>query len=825
MDTEEAWNNFRAQSVQIQKASVTEKLDTIAAAINEIQADTSRTAEVVPQIMGDNSAIDAANAAAGPEMPGGPDMMGGMGGEDMNIDEEQMPPEEGGAEMAPDMGGDMGGEAPVPGAEDMGAPDMGGEAPMPPEEGGGEYEGEASSDYMSDDDIDALLESIYGPAGEGEPTEDIPQEGVERPMIPASGGAGLAEATNNLLAALKQAAHEAVDQNDIDRVVELSHIEQQIMQTLGGEVGAVEPTLGEAPPMGADVPEEQTPMDLPFDPEAAPEVSEEGAVEEEIMPEETEEAPVEDKEEPKEDDEKEDKEDDSESTKKSATCDDAGNSPESFEKDGEGAGGDMGGDGLAEGTMGEEIAPVEKSVNIPPSPSFKDMMAGKIDIGKFMKADSEGYIDEAQIFADPAVDSMEGGVDGKCSFMKADDRIASARSIFDMPMSRSGHKDPASIATAGEAQEALNHTGEQDPDSISTAEKIIDVKKSAEDIGEISSSSGTKDPDSIASAGTAQQALAHKGTQDPESIASADKAVDMGSGNNSEGSKESVDISIEKSAPGQDLDSVMAYLKSVPPDQQDKVLRSLLMDLGLKPGRGAAPPTDVMNSPAPAPAPGDGGDEGGLQRISSRDLGWIGRKSKMNYNKGENEKFNGRTMQEGGPEGYLRRDWAESDANTDKNAFMSKLKEFEPDTFDPEIDDMDPNRPDLFSGGTGITGGGVPHDSYTQSDIDAHYAHQPKSTEDLLKQYEPDSPTTQGIGKSLAGGKHMMTLNEMFAIAKSESRPNMASSMGADTERPNLDRITKSSRPVVRMGRGVDPMDVIKNDLEDWNLFKARSKF
>ena len=116
MDIEEAWDNFRSKSFQ--KASVQEQLDTLAAAINEIKTDTSRTAEIVPQIMGDNSAIDAANAAAGPNMPGAApmdDMMGGMGGEDMSATDEQMPPEGGDmeADMGADMGEDMGAEAPV----------------------------------------------------------------------------------------------------------------------------------------------------------------------------------------------------------------------------------------------------------------------------------------------------------------------------------------------------------------------------------------------------------------------------------------------------------------------------------------------------------------------------------------------------------------------------------------------------------------------------------------------------------------------------------------------------------------------------------------
>ena len=834
MDIDEAWDNFRSKSFQ--KASVQEQLDTLAAAINEIKTDTSRTAEIVPQIMGDNASIDSANAEAGAAMPGAPDMMGGMGGEDMNAMDEQMPPE--GGDMGADMGGEMGAEAPVPGAEDMTPPDMGGGA-EPPMEGGGEYAGESEDDYMSDEDIDALLDSIYG-GMEEEPTEDIPAEGVQEPMIPASGGAGLAEATNNLLAALKQAAHEAVDQNNIDRVVELSHIEQQIMQTLGNEVGIEEPTMGEAPDMGAPVPEEQTPMDLPFDPEAAPDVSE-GVGGEEIMPEETEEAP--EIEEEVEVEEKDDEDD--EDVKKSATCDAAGNSPESFEKDGEAAG-----DGMAEGTMGEEIEGVVKSEGyIPPSPSFKDMMSGRVDIVAFMKGDCEGYIDEAQIYKDPAVDPIEGGIDGKTSFMKADDRIATARSIFDMPMSRSGHKDPASIATAGEAQEALAHTGEQDPESISTADKIIDVKKSAEDIGKISASSGSTDPDSIASAGTAQEALSHEGTQDPNSVASAKEAVDMDSGNDSEGSKESIDISIEKAAKPRSFseDQVRQMLMQATGNNAqmaDKILAGMIRPSGMSAledfdegnGDKLLPPTPLPPThDLPTPKSPDYGlsiNEGmpapskGPQQISSKDPKWENRKNDMWYNKQMNEAFNGRTMQEGGPEGYLRRNWSDSLMNTINADTIAEEKARTANNYNPEIDDMDPRRPDEFFGGApAAASGGKPHNAYTQKDIDAHYAQgSPKSAEDLLKQYEPDSPTTQGIGKSLAGGKHLMTLNEAFTIAKSNARPNMASAMG-DAENPDLNRIQKSSKPIVRMGRGVDPLKVIENDLEEWNLYKARSKF
>lgn len=769
MDTDEAWDDFRTKSFQ--KASVQEQLDTLAAAINEIRADTSRTAEIVPQIMGDNAAIDQANADAGmgAAMSGAPDMMGGMGGDEMNMTNEQMPEEdedigaEAGADMGADLGADMG--EGVPGAEDM-SPDMGGE--MPPIEGGDEYEGEEQSDYMSDEDLDALLESIYGDIGGEE--SDIPEEGTPNPMIPSSGGAGLAEATNNLVAALKQAAHEAVDANDINRVVQLSHMEQQIMQTLGGEVGAVEAnsTTGSVPDAGAPIPEEQIPEDLPFDPEAAPDVSEVLAPEEEgeEMIAEEEIAPVAEpeKDEAAESDEKgddseeekseEEEDDDSESTKKSMTCEGDAD-PESFEKDGEC-------DGMSEGEFGEEIATVAKS-SVPPSPSFRDMMDGKVDMVAFMKGNAEGYIDEAEIYKDPMVDGMESGVDGKSSFMKADDRIATARSIFDRPMGRSGHQDPGSVATAGEAQEALDHTGEQDPDSVSTADKIIDVKKSAEDIGEILTSSGSTDPASIASSGSAQEALSHTGEQDPDSVASADKAVDMSSGNDSEGTDSSVDISIEKAAKPRSFSEGQirqALLQATGNNvaQVDKIIA----DMVRRPNMNSLESYDEGDKPLPPP----GGDKAAPEPEMAP---------------------------EPGPSAPAAEDMA--------------VDLPEPTPYTPR----------------GDNGKSAPATPYSRP-----YEDEP-SIGSLIQKYEPDSPTAyhmydQGPTKKSAGGKHLVTLNEAFAIAKSGARPNMASAMG-DAADVDLNSIRKSSKPVVKMGRGVDPMKVIENDLDDWNLYKARNKF
>lgn len=850
MDTDEAWDDFRTKSFQ--KASVQEQLDTLAAAINEIRADTSRTAEIVPQIMGDNAAIDQANADAGmgAAMSGAPDMMGGMGGDEMNMTDEQMPEEgedigaEAGADMGADLGADMG--EGVPGAEDM-SPDMGGE--MPPIEGGDEYEGEEQSDYMSDEDLDALLESIYGDIGGEE--SDIPEEGTPNPMIPSSGGAGLAEATNNLVAALKQAAHEAVDANDIDRVVQLSHMEQQIMQTLGGEVGAVEAnsTTGSVPDAGAPIPEEQIPEDLPFDPEAAPDVSEVLTPEEEgeEMIAEEEIAPVAEpeKDEAAESDEKgddseeekseEEEDDDSESTKKSMTCEGDAD-PESFEKDGEC-------DGMSEGEFGEEIATVAKS-SVPPSPSFRDMMDGKVDMVAFMKGNAEGYIDEAEIYKDPMVDGMESGVDGKSSFMKADDRIATARSIFDRPMGRSGHQDPGSVATAGEAQEALDHTGEQDPDSVSTADKIIDVKKSAEDIGEILTSSGSTDPASIASSGSAQEALSHTGEQDPDSVASADKAVDMSSGNDSEGTDSSVDISIEKAAKPRSF-------------SEGQIRQALLQATGNNVAQVDKIIADMVRRP-------------NMNSLESYDEGDKGHDDEDVYDSLEKEDpFYSADLENDSESG--------SEPESPPSRWRQVMKEkglkasqptpialTDPSIFEPskrpnpsgtpkiargsEADNMSGPEPTPKSSAPaasvpapaaedmavdlpeptpytprGDNGKSAPATPYSRP-----YEDEP-SIGSLIQKYEPDSPTAyhmydQGPTKKSAGGKHLVTLNEAFAIAKSGARPNMASAMG-DAADVDLNSIRKSSKPVVKMGRGVDPMKVIENDLEDWNLYKARNKF
>lgn len=81
MDTEKAWDLFKSQN-SIQKASISEKLDTISAQLNEIKTDSSRTASIVPKIMGDDNALNSAEGDAGESPPESPeDLLSVLGGE------------------------------------------------------------------------------------------------------------------------------------------------------------------------------------------------------------------------------------------------------------------------------------------------------------------------------------------------------------------------------------------------------------------------------------------------------------------------------------------------------------------------------------------------------------------------------------------------------------------------------------------------------------------------------------------------------------------------------------------------------------------------
>ena len=736
MDTDEAWVRFREDSYRIQKTSIAEKLDVLAAAINEMQTDTKRTAELVPQLMGDEAAIGAANSMAGPDMMGGGDPMagGGIPGEDIMADNNEMPPmDEGmdagaGAEMPP-MDEGMGAEAPV--AE---PPMDGGSMDMPPEDGGGmDEEMVGEEDFLSDEDLDALLNELYGGAPGAPVDAGMPEEGTPDPQIPTTGGGGLAEAAQNLVGALKQAAHEAVDQSDPERVMQLSQMESEIMNILGPEVGAAMPdgipVEGLEGDMGAMAPEvpvdeagiaEEVAEDVAAEeaPAAPPEGGEgeapasDGEPKDDKKEEKDEESGSKDDKSDSKDDKKEEKDDESESTKKSATFEDI---PDEIMEYAD--------------TQDAPTEAVKKSV-MQTVPSMKDLLSGKASMDAFFKSTHE-YVDDVEIYHDDYVDPIEQD----CGMMKSEDRekLASARNIFDWDFGSRGQKDPDSISQAGEAQEAINHEGTTDPGSISDAEPIIAVTKSAEDISKPKASSGSTDPDSIAFADKPQKALSHKGTTDPDSIADAEKAVEPGTGDDNEGTVEKLSMGpITKSQE----DSWIEMIQKSADDPE--ALRSIIKSI---------------------------------------------------YN----------PVAQGVKDGKI------TEGQMSFGPYMDVDPQFNPNApkMAPEAEAPVATNPVAQA----VSDGALPEG---QTNFGAYLDFDPQFNPNLRK-------------AEVQGGKQLMSLHELMSIAKSD-RPSLMATVNGDIITKDSVPVAKSSKPVVRMGHGVDPMKVIENDLNEWNLFKVNSR-
>lgn len=474
MDTDEAWDKFCKNSTRIQKTSLSEKLDAMMAAINEISTNSARAAQAVPEMMGDEGALGTANDAAQAQSiaPGIPPEMGGS--ENMETDamaqnmnpEDQIPgagadaglPPEGGApempvgEDVPPMDGDIPPEAePAPEAPGMTGPE------------GGE------DDEMSDEEIDALLDSL-GMGSGAAPAEDVPGEAPVPTAPEAIGSGDLQTAANNLIAALKQAAHKAVDENNASYVVELSQVEQKLSELLGGMVNLTEPDTtagpveeaeplpeaedsgeGEMPPVdeGAPGPVDEAgsaPVDMESNapPEAEGESSEEKAPEKDSESDDKKSEDSDKKEEKKDD--SDDKKDDDD-VKKSADPEDIG---------------DPIADSVNASMSGDSVVKAQTA-----GPSMKDMMSGKVDMLRLFKSLDEGYVDGCGIT--PIEGEIDNNyVDENNALLKSDDRIVTARSIFDVK-THSGEKDPDSIVTADDAKSISGDSGEQDPDSINTA--------------------------------------------------------------------------------------------------------------------------------------------------------------------------------------------------------------------------------------------------------------------------------------------------------------------------------------------------------------------
>lgn len=247
MDPDIAWEKFSqgsdktVEEVNKGMASVQGKLDTLLQLANESNINSARTAEIVPQVMGDTGAMEAQAAemaATGGMPPGAPPA--GMPGEEMPPDiggpaPEGAPPED--MPMPEDAaGGDVpGGDMPPEGApEEEPAPPMGNpeeNTPMPPVDAAPEGAGGP-----------APMEGEMGePVGGGMPTEDagVPFEEYDWTSYPID------EAYSDFESALVEEAKTALDSGDTARVAAITQV-MDAFRTIWSQSGVAD-TAAAAP--------------------------------------------------------------------------------------------------------------------------------------------------------------------------------------------------------------------------------------------------------------------------------------------------------------------------------------------------------------------------------------------------------------------------------------------------------------------------------------------------------------------------------------------------------------------------------------------------
>lgn len=208
MNALEAWDAFY-KSQPVAKASVSEKLDVIAAQMNEMQTTVDRLAETIPESQGDAAALETANNTPpeGGMPPQSMEEMLGVGAEETG---DEMPEEE----VSEDM--EMEEDVPQAGAP-AGGEDVGGE-PMDAATAGGENAGgiedDGYGDLFGDEDED---EDIFGD-GEG--------------VVSPEGGAAASEAGGNTgaLMTLKELVSSTDDPAMLSKLFELG---QQLAQSGG----------------------------------------------------------------------------------------------------------------------------------------------------------------------------------------------------------------------------------------------------------------------------------------------------------------------------------------------------------------------------------------------------------------------------------------------------------------------------------------------------------------------------------------------------------------------------------------------------------------
>ncbi len=384
MDEIEAWEKYQEQLSPLAKAgaSVAGKLDTLGQLLNNISTDTSRTAEtVIPQLEGDQNAIDVAN-----------DQAAGMGG----------------------MGGDMGGMPPMPDAGGMGGEPGG--APMPdvmpdmPSEGadignpgagaGAGLDGDAPLDDMGGEMPPAGAPEPDTGAGApmGAPTDDMGGMGDTGGIGDMGGGSNPLgsldldayaysdeDALNDFISAVTESAHTALDEGDTERVANITGfidgVKQLWEQYMGGSAmpSGLDPTQSMDMPPAVDAEGGlgdmggEPPVDVGPESAGEPPMPEGG----------TDEGPEEDKPEGDSEEKKEDDKEDKD-VKKSESCDDAEKS-----EDGEAVEG-----GEGEAVEGGEAEKATGKTDIGPTEGVKkSFMESRMEEMEAVMNDSTNYLD------------------------------------------------------------------------------------------------------------------------------------------------------------------------------------------------------------------------------------------------------------------------------------------------------------------------------------------------------------------------------------------------------------------------------------------------
>lgn len=249
MEAEEAWDLFRANaSNELRKsASVAGQLDTLAAQMQDIQTGVDRLTKLIPKFMGDDAAIDNANADAMPAENPLEGLVGGAGDEEAMPMEDEAPVED--VEGAPEEDADEVPPAEEPTEEDT-VDKSDEEGPVNVLESGPEPE--ADDDDRSVGEILGITEDVSGAEPEEGPAEapgadsgpedmpdiaedaETPAEGSEDapveedvteieaevpPEAPEmADDGGIQDIYAQILALLVQAASKAQDSGDADAV-------------------------------------------------------------------------------------------------------------------------------------------------------------------------------------------------------------------------------------------------------------------------------------------------------------------------------------------------------------------------------------------------------------------------------------------------------------------------------------------------------------------------------------------------------------------------------------------------------------------------------